>query len=251
MNRIQKAMLSLLVTIFHWEYGANAMYYATYSVWGTYSNCEAFCTGRYSSYNVHTMAYWGCYDCYTADYGKFDSCQCFTSAEATVIKNCASTNCLANYNEGTLRAAVYSTNTSTWCTFLASLSSAWDGMVANCKCAAGSYGSTIYDGGTSVVGGISCTYCPCGSYCTGGTRYSCGAGKYSSAGAKASGSCSTVSKGYWANSSCSPQKCPENPPATTSSSASSSVRNCYYPADSEIEDDTGTYLFTSNCFYSG
>ncbi|MDR2413139.1 MAG: hypothetical protein LBD50_02920 [Rickettsiales bacterium] len=65
--------------------------------------------------------------------------------------------------------------------------------------------------------------------------------------------CSCTDAGYYKNEYGSNAYtctiCPNNPPAT-GAAGSTSIINCYIPANSLLSDATGSYLFSSNCFYS-
>lgn len=234
MTKIKKILLSLLVFLFSWQYGANAFH--DYDKLGSQS-CTAFCSS-YGEINVYGTYGTGAFDIAA---GVFDSCICMTSTEWAVVQQCNNTKCKGTNASGYMRAYVGSSFSSGWCSPLNSQT------VANCSCASGYYKT----GFSSSTGETSCTVCPCGEYCTGGSRYDCPAGTYrASTGGVFSSSCTICSAGYYCVSgSCSQTKCPTNPPATSSSGVAS-IRSCYIPSNTSVSDSTGDYLFTSNCFYS-
>lgn len=75
--------------------------------------------------------------------------------------------------------------------------------------------------------------CDCNT-CTKSTQFRCAAGYYG-----------TSSNG---SSGCTP--CPSLDGATATSSVGNKIiGNCYIPAEKIIEDATGKYFFTTNCYY--
>lgn len=223
MRIFKRVMFYCLINLFGWQYGASAFHH--YDKSGSLS-CVAYC----SQYGEKEAANAGVFSIYSYDAGVFKSCQCFTTAEIDIIKNCQTKSCSGTNSTGYLRAYIYNSSSATWCTEN-------QYTTINCSC----------EDGYRKTGITSCTACPCGYKCTGGTATKCGAGTYSAA---ASSSCTTCTAGaYCGSGACSPTQCPDSPNAT-SASGSSSVYQCYYPKDMEMTDDVGTYLFTSNCFYS-
>lgn len=227
-NILKRVMFFCLVSLFGWQYGASAFH--DYDKKGSLS-CSAYCS-QYGEQEAYSA---GIGSIYSYDAGLFKSCQCFTAAEINVIKNCSTTKCPGSNVSGYKQAYIASPTSTYWCT-----NSTY--TTSNCNCNSG-----YYKNGFSSTSGITCTICPCGSKCVSGTKTTCSSGTYSASGATTCITCPSGS--YCTSGACSPTKCPDNPPATSNSGATS-IRSCYYPKDIEITDATGTYLFTSNCFYS-
>ncbi len=215
MKFIKKIMFSVLVMLFGWQYGASAFH--TYDKNGSLT-CTQYCN-QYGETEAFNAGVGGQFS-YAA--GSFNSCWCFTAAEITTIKNCSATPCGTNMS-GYKRVWISA--------------SQLDCSTRECSCASGYFGSAG-----------NCSKCTCGYYCMGGNRSACGYGKYSASGAT---TCTTCPSGKYCASSttCTPSSCPDYPTATSNSGATS-ITSCYYPRDTQLSDAAGTYLFTSNCFYS-
>lgn len=111
---------------------------------------------------------------------------------------------------------------------------------------------------------IRCT--PTGTSCSACTSYSCNSGYYgtatsSSAGCVACPSNATCAggndstfvcnRGYYKNgTTCN--RCPTEDGVTygtTKDAGATSMTECYMPANTSVTDWTGTYIFTSDCYY--
>lgn len=99
------------------------------------------------------------------------------------------------------------------------------------SCATGYYGTpsyTYYNG--DAFGG--CVKCPANTATCSGTTFTC-------------------AKGYYKNGfSCT--RCPSSGGVygTTASTGATSITQCYIPSGTSMSDGTGTYTYTSNCYYS-
>lgn len=233
MKLINKFLFSCLGFLFAWQYGDSAFAFHYKAGLGAGADCSNYCKtfGEKSSADAGIALGYSYYD---YDYGLFDSCHCFTTAEANLIKTCKSTPCPGTNAKGYKIAYVGSLSSSSWCGTSSK-------NLKNCYCS-----DRYYQTGTN-SSGIVCSICTCGYKCVSGNKTQCSAGTYSSSGAT---SCTTCPSGsYCRAATCTPSKCPSNPPATSSSGAGN-ISSCYFPKDTELSDLTGTYLFTSNCFYS-
>lgn len=90
--------------------------------------------------------------------------------------------------------------------------------------------------------------CPDGSIskCWQSTTYtSCNAGYY-----KSGSSCNACQKGTYKSSAGTATSCTScTSPGTTASTGSTSSSDCYIPSGTTGSDSTGTYKYTSNCYW--
>ncbi len=100
-----------------------------------------------------------------------------------------------------------------------------DGTCSDCTTSAWTAGNTGYQKRTYA----SCNTATC--VCTKRTQYQCAAGYYG-----------TSSNG---TSGCS--RCPSNGSSTAGATA---ITSCYLPSGTTGSDSTGSYTYTSNCYYS-
>ena len=136
---------------------------------------------------------------------------------------------------------------------------------SGCKCNVGYYGDTgalnpeckkCPDNATTNQSGsmtIGECLCKAGYYGTLTDENSicmkCPANSTSTAGSKTIDDCK-CNKGYYKNgASC--ERCPSigNVYGTTETSGATSINQCYMPLNTDIEDETGTFDFTSDCYY--
>lgn len=99
------------------------------------------------------------------------------------------------------------------------------------KCATGYYGTAKYRYTNSSDQFTGCYKCPENATCT------------------TSGF--TCNQGYYANrATC--VKCPSSggTPGTTAGAGATSITACYIPYGMSITDETGSYIFTSHCYYT-
>ncbi|MBQ8294238.1 MAG: hypothetical protein IJX89_02530 [Alphaproteobacteria bacterium] len=89
------------------------------------------------------------------------------------------------------------------------------------------------------------------TYCNAKATYtSCNAGYYLSG-----GNCVACEKGTYKDSVGTDSSCSDCPSlggvaGTTSSAGTTSRTLCFIPSDSSVSDSSGTYIFTSDCFYT-
>lgn len=235
MKLINKLLYGCLTLLFSWQYGSTARafhYSSTVNGPGT-STCNNYC----ATFGEKSQTQAGLTVNDYSVVGNFSSCHCFSTSEITIIKNCKNTVCPGTNVAGYKRAYLSSVNSSQWCANN-------ERTLEFCYCTI--TGQSYHKQITS--SGVTCQVCSCGYKCSsGGVSTQCPSGTYSDFGAY---SCTTCPEGtYCAAGTCTPKECPQNPPAT-SAAGSSGIKNCYYPKDISISDNTGLYLFTSNCFYS-
>lgn len=99
------------------------------------------------------------------------------------------------------------------------------------SCASGYYGTPqyVYYRGDAFSG---CVKCPANTATCSGTTFTCARGYY-----KDGNKCT---------------RCPSSDGVygTTALSGATSITQCYIPSGSQMSDNTGTYTYTSNCYYS-